>query len=281
MKEFNILSFKSEKEIKSIINSLSDANLTITSHGFETYGKIKIGVAAKQSINNYTYFSKKRPAVALLDVVLAANRNYNKVVEPNISRIKKDSNIVSFKDLESFIKSKSKADFFVFWGHKDDKKFKTLCGILFGINNLRKKYPDSDDYKIMNRWAKDANYYLIEEDEIGKIKNVGLATFQHLRMVFGANTVKPDQRVIEILENEFDTKKISQINSIKAVEQIAKIINKTPLEVDQIFVKYGSGYYNKVNIKINEDNLRKVIANKLVKLGVSKDIILKATKINL
>jgi len=42
-------------------------------------------------------------------------------------------------------------------------------------------------------------------------------------MNFGVNTAKPDQRVMEVLEREFNIKKITQSLSIEAMEQISKI----------------------------------------------------------
>lgn len=39
-------------------------------------------------------------------------------------------------------------------------------------------------------------------------------------MDFGVNTIKPDQRVIEVLEREFEFSKINQIRAIKTVEEM-------------------------------------------------------------
>lgn len=38
----------------------------------------------------------------------------------------------------------------------------------------------------------------MDNDPVGKLQNVGVATFQHLRMTFGKDTMKPDQCVKEI-----------------------------------------------------------------------------------
>ena len=84
--------------------------------------------------------------------------------------------------------------------------------------------------------------------------------------------VKPDQRVKEVLETEFDIEKINDLKGILAVEQIASITKYKVIEIDQIFVKFGSGYYNK-NAKLNI----KVIAKNLKDLNVPTDIISKAT----
>lgn len=61
-----------------------------------------------------------------------------------------------------------------------------------------------DDRKALRTWARNAKLEKWKEDPIGRIKGVGLITFQYLRMMGGIDTVMPDKivkRVInEILE---------------------------------------------------------------------------------
>lgn len=72
-------------------------------------------------------------------------------------------------------------------------------------------------------------------------------------MVFGENTIKPDQRVKEVLLKEFGLKKLNNIYVILIAHQIAEICSLSPLEIDQIFVNYGSGYYLKTTGKKKKD----------------------------
>ncbi len=96
-------------------------------------------------------------------------------------------------------------------------------------------------------------------------------------MVFGVDTVKPDQRVKEVLDYEFGIQKLNDENAIKAVEQIATIANLKVITVDQIFVNYGAGYYNQSANKLSV----KEIAERLKLLGVNQDIISSATLLSL
>lgn len=280
MKGINVLNYKPKEQIIEIVNRLSMYKLTKYSHGYLDYGDITIKEAVEKSVQNYQNKAKKRPAVSLIDVVLAANREYNKVVEPNINRILNNTTITTFNDLELFIKSNSKEEFYKFWGHKDEKKYNTLSNLLNAVIKLKSKSIFIDDFDVLNNWAINADIYNIKNDPIGKIDNIGLATFQHLRMVFGANTVKPDQRVLEVLKYEFDIVKASQLNGIKAVEQIADITGMSALEIDQIFVKYGSGYYKGSEThKLLEGSILKRIAKKLAALNVDEKTIIEATGI--
>jgi len=61
----------------------------------------------------------------------------------------------------------------------------------------------------MMDWAKKCNLSQLEEDIVGRLNNVGLATVQNLRMCLGIDTVKPDVHIINAL------KKIGLGNEVK------------------------------------------------------------------
>ncbi len=284
-KVFNISEFLSDGFINEKVIALGEKPLTSTSHNFDKYGPIKIIDASNISYKDYYNQAKDLPAIALIEVVLAANRNYNKVVLPNIIRLKKEfPSLVTFDDLNNLLSSTTKEGFFKIWGHKDDKKYQILLNITDEINTLKKHNPNKSDYEVMNNWAKTIDITVYNTEVIGRIRNIALATLQHLRMTFGANTVKPDQRVIEVLDYEFNLKGLSQIKSIVAVEQISKITNKPALLLDQIFVLYGSGYYsraggNPFNISLN--TTVKEIAKKLKDFNIDPEIISQSTNLSL
>lgn len=272
-KQFDILDFKKEDEILEILNQISQKPLTETSHLYTMNRVLSIKEAAEESASNYSEKAKEKPAIALLSVVLAANRNYNKVVKPNIERIE-ETGLANFDQLKEILKNKSQIEFYKFWGHKDEKKYKTLVDLLHATDILKKQNPTvSSDYELLNLWGKNANLLDRENDIIGKIPNIAIATFQHIRMAFGIDTVKPDQRVKEVLDYEFGIPKLNDENAIEAVEQIAKIAKIKVITLDQIFVNYGSGYYNQATNKLSV----KEIAGKLKTLGVDKQIISEAT----
>jgi hypothetical protein len=277
MKEsFDVLNNINELEIKEIVNRLGDEKLTSTGHGYMDVGAISIIDASNQSTKNYTKDSVEKPAMALLSVVLAANRNYNKVVEPNLIKIIKGyPNLKTLNQLSEIIESKTEQEFFEFWGHKDRKKYSTLQRLLSTINkDLRELYPKSiNDFELMKNWGDNVDLINYEEDIIGRIPNIGVATIQHLRMVYGVDTVKPDQRVKEVLDYEFGLSRLSDKKVIKAIEQIARIVQKDVITIDQIFVKYGSSHYNRNLNKLTV----KQIAKNLKDYKVEIDIISKAT----
>jgi len=289
-------------KVIEIVDRLGNELLTPTGHDFDEYGPIRIIDAAKKSTRKYTSKAKKKPAIALISVILAANRDYNKAVKPNIKRIEKEKpNLKTFSDLKKLRKDIGKKKFKELWGPDDDDKYKTLVAVLSAISKLpsaprtknkkksKKKIKKKEneiniDYQRMHYWSQNAELVDYKSDKIGKIKNIGPATFQHLRMNFGADDVKPDLRVKEVLKKEFklgsnSDKKVSDKKAVEFVREIARITKKKTLLIDQIFVKYGSSYYHQdaENFIVILEQIAKALKNRKVR----DSIIAEATGLSL
>ena len=162
--------------------------------------------------------------------------------KPNIDRIKDTSDIASFDDLINFIAKAGTEGLYKFWGHKSAQKFSVLINILNAVATLRKKYPYAkDDFELMHSWANDVDLTNYNIDIIGSIRYVAISTLQHLRMTFGCNTIKPDQRLKDVFIEKFKFDKLSDIKIIQAVEQMSAISGLSTLLLDQIFINYVSG----------------------------------------
>lgn len=271
---------KDKEFVRKTIKRISNEPLKKDSHFYGQFKEMKI----IDAVNNWEENQNPKdnqPAIIFLRVVLAANRKYNTHVKPNIDRIiEENPSLTTFKSLKILIESKSREEFYEFWGHKNLKKYNTLVNLIEATDQIRLKYNIQDDFKLMHKWAENIDIYDYESDIIGKIKNIAIATLQHLRMDFGINTIKPDQRVIEVLEREFNFKKVNQIRAIKLVEEMANIYEITVRNLDLVLVNYGSGYYD--NRKYNSQlKVKKEIANKLLNLGVNRSVIFEATGIKL
>lgn len=246
---------KTKEEILKCLEEIRQLPLTQKSHLYKQYPGKSIGEAATGSTNDYG-FAKKRPALTLIEVILSINRSYTLHVEKNIERLKK-ADFSSFSELEKIIKEKNKEEFYKFWGPHDPCKYTILKDVLKTINDLKERWNVQDDYRVMNKWAREADLKDHKLDTLGKIHGIGIATFQHLRMNFGVDTVKPDRQVTEALKREFGFDSNNSIKAIIAVEKIAKMSGFRVLEIDQILVNYGSGYYsNNPNYIDTECSLR-------------------------
>jgi len=136
----------------------------------------------------------------------------------------------------------------------ENEKIKNLKDLTkAGINELRKVWKNKrswviakniasylstlseDDKTALRTWARSASLEKWREDPIGRIKGVGLITFQYLRMMGGVNTVMPDKivkRVInEILEKAGSKPVSNDIEFIEKAEEVALTCGYRPIEL--------------------------------------------------
>ncbi|MCP8304194.1 MAG: hypothetical protein H3Z50_01790 [archaeon] len=92
-----------------------------------------------------------------------------------------------------------------------------------------------DDKSALRTWARNSSLEKWREDPIGKIRGVGMITFQYLRMMGGVDTVMPDKivkRVInEILERVGSKPVSNDIEFVKKAEKIALTCGYRPIEL--------------------------------------------------
>jgi hypothetical protein len=93
----------------------------------------------------------------------------------------------------------------------------------------------NNDREALRTWASNARLESWREDPIGRIKGVGLITFQYLRMMGGIDTVMPDKivkRVInEILVKAGLEPANDDIEFIKKAEEVALACGYRPIEL--------------------------------------------------
>ncbi len=232
---------KTEKAITEAVAVLGNKEMKPLSHGYEKYPDLTILAAARNQAEEFLEQKvRNNAAINMMAVILAANRSYQTHVEPRVRIMYEKFPAITISELKDMLSSMDFIQFRQVWGHKDEKKYNTLKSLINKIIAFKSEH--DDDSETMKKWAAAANVASRKTDPLGSLPNVGIATFQHLRMTFGVDTVKPDQRVKEVLDREFGAK-LSDEKVILAVEEIAQITGFKVIEVDQIFVKYGSGYY--------------------------------------
>jgi hypothetical protein len=83
---------------------------------------------------------------------------------------------------------------------------------------IKRKEGLKSDFAALRFWAERASYEHWKEDPIGKIKGVGLITFQYLRMQAGVDTTMPDKIIKKTAQRDFDIKTENDIEFIKKME---------------------------------------------------------------
>jgi hypothetical protein len=93
-------------------------------------------------------------------------------------------------------------------------------------------YNDREGFRA---WAKNAKFEEWEEDPIGRIKGVGLITFQYLRMMGGIDTVMPDKIVKRVINEILVKAGLESVNDdvefIKRAEEVALKCGYRPIEL--------------------------------------------------
>lgn len=94
---------------------------------------------------------------------------------------------------------------------------------------------DEEDKVSLRKWAKYSKLEEWDKDPIGRIKGVGLVTYQYLRMMGGIDTVMPDKIVKRVLNEIFEKAGYERVEDdfefIKKVEYVARITGYRPIEL--------------------------------------------------
>ena len=94
---------------------------------------------------------------------------------------------------------------------------------------------NNDDKIALRTWAQNAKLEKWKQDPIGRIKGVGLITFQYLRMMGGVDTVMPDKIVKRVINEILEKAGFEPINDdikfIEKTEEIARNCGYRPIEL--------------------------------------------------
>ena len=115
-------------------------------------------------------------------------------------------------------------------------RYKMLNDMVKAFTEYQKENGFNSDGEAMMDWANKCDLSKLEDDVIGRLNNVGIATVQNLRMCLGIDTVKPDVHIINAL------KKIGLGNEVEICELISELTGYKFIELYQIFWHWD---YNK------------------------------------
>ena len=96
------------------------------------------------------------------------------------------------------------------------------------VCNIVEKTPDVPEEKTLRQWAINAKP---EEYQTLNIKGFGIAGFQYLRMLFGADTTKPDKHIRDFIF-EILNRYVSDIDAVFLLETASKRVGFSVRDVD-------------------------------------------------
>jgi hypothetical protein len=135
---------------------------------------------------------RRDAAVRVIDCVLSLNRNYDAFVVPRLDRFEQvQPRIRTVDNLKHLIENYPSATSFMLTclNYNDDARALTLKKVVDWLAGVASGGDYDAQMSNLQMWASDAKPS--EHFQLG-IAGFGLGGFQYLRMLFGANTTKPD-----------------------------------------------------------------------------------------
>ncbi|KUK76928.1 MAG: hypothetical protein XD93_0644 [candidate division WS6 bacterium 34_10] len=184
-------------------------------------------------------YEYKNPVLTLVDAVLSINRNYNNFVKPRLEIIKK-SGIRSFTDLEREL-DKGDEYFMSFWNYRHPQRVVLLRNLLTYFRDFQQTNNIQGDVETLREWG---NQSSVEKYKDWKIKGIAFTTYQYLRMLCGADTVKPDIHILRVVEEGIG-RKVNPMNSVILIEHISKEMGIEARSLDHAIWQYSSSKRSK------------------------------------
>ena len=207
------------------------------------------------------------PAIKIIRCVLSLRTSYDKVVvrrektfrvvHPDIKQVAELENLMaSYPNPYEFMRQEL--------CYKSERKAKMLQQVVQYVCQIVQKTPNVSEEEILKKWAIQAKPH---ECYTLKIKYFKLAGFQYLRMLFGADTAKPDVHVIRLV-SKILRRNVSAIESILLLEEASKQVRLSVRSVDRFIWNIGARQPKIDKTTELNDELRPEYNETLLKNGV-------------
>ena len=203
----------------------------------------RIRQIAPDPLNRDNTVLDQSPAVKVINSVPSLGMDYRKVVKPKLDAFRENNpDVIQVSDLANLIASyPTPIDFLnkeFNYKHKPKSIMKanainSVCEKLCGIINASPSVPEED---AIRQWALQAKP---EGYRVWNIKGFKLAGFQWLRMLFGADTVKPDRHIVNFLSDTLN-EKVSPLESVELIEETSAHSEFSARDIDRIIWNWKS-----------------------------------------
>jgi hypothetical protein len=190
------------------------------------------------------------PAVKVMNSVLSLGMDYRKVVKPKLDAFqKKNPDVRQVTELAAFIEEdyQTPIDFLIQefnnYSHKPKNIRKanainSVCEKLCGIIDASPSVPEED---AIRQWALRAKP---KEYRVWNIKEFRLTGFQWLRVLFRANTSKPDRRILKFLSDtlneKFPDSNKKKLEAVELIEEASAHSEFSARDIDRIIWNFMS-----------------------------------------
>lgn len=179
------------------------------------------------------------PPLNVLDCVLSLNRKYDQFCLPRVQNFKdQHPEIITLESLLKLIETyPTPLDFSAKeLNYHDERRAATLVGVLKALLQVQEHFEGSDDASRLKAWAdsvKPADY-----ENFG-VPGFGLSGFQYLRMLFGAQTIKPDVHIRRFVSDAVG-REVADETAITLMEAAGKRLQWPLSSLDYIVWRRGA-----------------------------------------
>ncbi len=178
-------------------------------------------------------------AIKVIDCVLSLRTSYDKTVVPRLKTFgSTHPDIQQTSELATLIASYPTPYKFIQQelNFNSERKARILESVVRYVCKIVEENPTVSEEKALKQWAIRAKP---QECYSLKIKGFKLAGFQYLRMLFGADTTKPDVHIIRFLSDTLN-RKVSAIESLLLLEAASARVGLPVRAVDSFIWKRGA-----------------------------------------
>jgi len=174
-----------------------------------------------------------RPLAPLnvLDCVLSLNRQYETFCRPRVQRFADaHPRVRTLSDLLSVIERyRTPLEFSINeLNYRDARRAETLVGVTEHLLTAQRGYAGATEARRLRQWAKQVGP---EDSYIVGVPGFGLAGFQYMRMLFGAETAKPDVHIRRFASRAVG-RTVSDIEALTLLESASRSLGRRVSNVD-------------------------------------------------
>jgi hypothetical protein len=162
------------------------------------------------------------PPVKVIDCVLSLHRPYYGYVLPRVRGF-----VERFGDIRTCVELRRLADRYPspidFMADvlrtRDERRGRTLLGVVDFVIDVQPRFEADTEEERLRKWAiwaRPGDYLAVD------VPGFGLAGFQYLRMLFGAQTTKPDVHIVAYVSRVLG-REVSDTHALYALERAAEI----------------------------------------------------------
>ena len=172
------------------------------------------------------------PAVLVIDCVLSLNRNYDTFLVPRLETFMNNNpETQRLTDLAKLMMSYPTPHAFVQQelNYNHESRAMTLQAVVeFVCQIVEETQTIEEEKEILKQWALQAEP---SDYQMLNIRGFAIAGFQYLRMLFGADTTKPDVHIIGFL-SELLNRRVSEVEALRLLEAASESVGLSVRDVD-------------------------------------------------